>query len=133
MCLVIVLPSLAHGYLGLNRVTGSFRNPGRRLQNSNDSCRASQVSTSGKEPACHCRRHKRHGFNPWVGETPWRKAWHPTPVFLPGESHGQRSLVGYSPGDCKELGTTEATKHTHTMTVVYFITHVFSVGCCGLT
>ena len=53
--------------------------------------------TSGKEPACQCRRHKRHEFNPWVGKIPWRRAWQPTPVFLPGESHGQRSLAGYSP------------------------------------
>ena len=41
---------------------------------------------SGKEPACQCRRHKRGGFDPWVGKIPWRKAWQPTPVFLPGES-----------------------------------------------
>jgi len=40
---------------------------------------------------------KRCRFDPWVGKTPWRRAWQPTPVFLPGESHGQRSLVGYSP------------------------------------
>ena len=53
--------------------------------------------TSGKEPACQCRRRKRHGFDPWVGKIPWRRAWQPTPLFLPGESHGQRSLVGYSP------------------------------------
>ena len=39
----------------------------------------------------------------------WKRAWQPTPVFLPGESHGQRSLVGYSPWDCKEL---DMTKHT---------------------
>ena len=37
------------------------------------------------------------GFDPWVGKIPWRRKWHPTPVFLPGESHGRRSLVGYSP------------------------------------
>ena len=48
--------------------------------------------TSGKEPAWQCRRHKRWGFDPWVGKIPWRRAWQPTPVFLPGESHGQRSL-----------------------------------------
>jgi len=36
-------------------------------------------------------------FNPWVRKIPWRRAWQPTPVFLPGKSHGQRSLVGYSP------------------------------------
>ena len=48
----------------------------------------------GKEPVCKCRRHKRHRFNPWVGKIPWRRAWQPMPVFLPGESHGQRSLAG---------------------------------------
>ena len=42
-----------------------------------------------------CRRPKRLGFAPWVGKIPWRRAWQPTPVFPPGESHGQRSLVGY--------------------------------------
>ena len=39
---------------------------------------------------------KRHGFDPGVGKIPWRRTWEPTVVFLPGESHGQRSLVGYS-------------------------------------
>ena len=53
--------------------------------------------TSGKEPTCQCRRHKRCGFDPWVGKIPWRRERQPTPVFLPGESHGKRSLVGYSP------------------------------------
>jgi len=52
---------------------------------------------SGKESTCQCRRHKRHGFDPWVGKILWRRAWQLTPVFLPGESHGQRRLVGYSP------------------------------------
>ena len=46
-------------------------------------------------------------FNPWVGKIPWRRKWQPTSVFLPGESHGRRSLVGYSPQGCKELDTTE--------------------------
>ena len=67
---------------------------------------------SGKEPACLCRRCKRHGFNPWVRKIPWRRAWQPTLVFLPGESHGQRSLVGYSPQGRTESDTTEATWHT---------------------
>ena len=40
--------------------------------------------------------HKRGGFNSWVGKIPWRRMWQPTPVFLPGESYGQRRLVGYS-------------------------------------
>ena len=53
--------------------------------------------TSGKDPACQCRRQKRHGFNPEVGKIPWRRTWQPTPVFLHGESHGQRSLAGCSP------------------------------------
>ena len=53
-------------------------------------------------------------FNPWAWEIPWRGDWQPTLVFLPGEFHGQRSLVGYSPYDCKELDTTEATERTHT-------------------
>ena len=52
---------------------------------------------SGKESTCQCRRPKRWGLNPWVGKVPWRRAWQLTPVFLPGESDGQRSLVGYSP------------------------------------
>ena len=49
---------------------------------------------SGKESACQCRRPKRCRFDSWVGKIPWRRAWQPTPVFLPRESHGQRSLVG---------------------------------------
>jgi len=49
-------------------------------------------------------------FDPWVGKIPWRRKWQPTPVFSPRESHGQRSLVGYSPWDCKELDTTERLK-----------------------
>jgi len=52
---------------------------------------------SGKEPALQCRRPKRHRFDPWVGKTPRRREWQPTPVFLPGESHGQRHLESYSP------------------------------------
>ena len=52
---------------------------------------------NGKEPARQCRRRKRHSFAPWVRKIPWRTAWQPTPVFLPRESHGQRSLVGYGP------------------------------------
>ena len=47
--------------------------------------------------ACQCRRRKTCGFDPWVGKLPWRRKWQPNPVFLPGESHGQRSLACYSP------------------------------------
>ena len=65
--------------------------------------------TSGKEPACPSSRSKRCVFDPWVGKISWRRAPLPVPVFLPGESRGQRSLVGYSPKGCKELDTTEVT------------------------
>ena len=51
-----------------------------------------------------CRRSR---FDPWVGKIHWRRKWQPTPVFLPGESHGQRNLAGYSPWGCKELELTE--------------------------
>ena len=49
----------------------------------------------------------KHGFDPWVGKTPWRRAWQPAPVFLPGKSPRQRSLVEYSPWDHKESNMTE--------------------------
>ena len=49
---------------------------------------------SSKESSCQCRKRKRHGFDPWVGKSPWRRKWQSTPVLLPGESHGQRSLAG---------------------------------------
>ena len=49
--------------------------------------------SSGKEPACQCRRCRRRRFNPWVEKIPWRRKWQPTPVSLPGESHGQRRAV----------------------------------------
>ena len=55
------------------------------------------LGASVKEPACQWRRHKRPGFNPWVGNIPWRRQWQPTSVFSSGESPGQRSLAGYSP------------------------------------
>ena len=58
---------------------------------------------SGKESACHCRRHKRQGFDPWVGKIPWRRKWQLTPIFLPGKSHGQGNLPDYSPCDYKPL------------------------------
>ena len=63
---------------------------------------------SGKEPACQCMRCKTREFNTGVGKILWRRAWQPTPVFLPGKSPGQRSLLGYSLQDCTELGMTVA-------------------------
>ena len=54
---------------------------------------------SGKESACQCGRPR---FDPWIGKIPWRREWKLTPVFLPGESHGQGTLEGYSPRGHKE-------------------------------
>ena len=63
------------------------------------------AGSGGKESAClQCRRPR---FDPWIGKSPWRKEWLPIPVFLPGEFHGQRILVGYSPWDHKQSNTTE--------------------------
>ena len=62
----------------------------------------------GKDSASQCRRCQRRGFHPWVRNIPWRRTWQPTPALLPGESHGQRSLVGYSLWGPKESDTTEA-------------------------
>ena len=68
---------------------------------------SSQVEPAVKNLPCQCRRRKRLGFDPWVGKISRRRAWQPTPVFLPEESHGQRSLTGYSPWGCKESDTTD--------------------------
>ena len=67
---------------------------------------------SGKESTCQCRRYRKCGFNPWVWKIPWRRKWQPTPVFLPGESHGQRSLAGYSPRGLKKPERLNNNKHT---------------------
>ena len=64
---------------------------------------------SSKESTCQCRRRE---FDPWVRKVPWRRTGQPTPVLLPGESHGQRSLAGYSPWDCKESDKTKVTERT---------------------
>ena len=64
----------------------------------------------GKESASQCRRYRRQVFDLWVGKIPRRKKWQPTPVSLPGESHGQRNLADYSPWGHRELGTTEQLK-----------------------
>ena len=62
---------------------------------------------SGKESSCQRRRCKRHRFDPWARKIPWRRKWQLTPVFLLEKSHGQRSLVGYSPWGHEESDTTE--------------------------
>ena len=78
---------------------------------------------SGKESICQCRRCR---FDPWVRKIPWRRKWQPAPVFLPGESHGQRNLLGYSLWGRKESDTTEwLSTHTHRHT------HTLFGPCCG--
>ena len=68
--------------------------------------RATSQWLGGKESACYSRRHR---FNPWVGKISRRRKWQPTPDFLPGKSHGQRRLMGYSPWGSKESDMTEVT------------------------
>ena len=65
---------------------------------------------NGRESTCQFRRCKRQGFNPWVRKIPWSRKWQPILAFLPRKSHGQRSLVGYSPGGHKESDMTEHKK-----------------------
>ena len=55
-----------------------------------------------KETTSQCRRRRTLRFDSWVGQILWRRAWQPTPMFLPGKFHGQRSMAGYSPWGCKE-------------------------------
>ena len=86
----------------------------QNLQISNAHCDVWSLFVShsisfGKEPARQCRRYKRCNFDLWVGKIPWWRAQQPTPVFLAGEPHGQRSLVGYSPQGQKVR--TEVTSH----------------------
>ena len=64
----------------------------------------------GEESTCQCRRCR---FNPWVGKVSWRRKWLPTPVFLPGKSHGQRSLAGNSPQGGMESSTTWQLNNYH--------------------
>jgi len=71
--------------------------------------RASQMVLGVKNICASAGRLKRSRFDPWVGKIPWRRAWQHTPVFLPGESHGQRSLAGCSPQGDTEADMTEVT------------------------
>ena len=70
---------------------------------------ASQVALVVKNLLANAGDDDRHRFNPRVGKIPWRRAEQLTPVVLPGESHGHRTLEGYSPRGCKESHTTEVT------------------------
>ena len=72
---------------------------------------------SGKESACQCRRLRKCRLVSWTGKIPWSRKWQPTPVFLPGKSHRQRSLVGYNIGHgvTKESDTTERLNEHHAL------------------
>ena len=73
---------------------------------------------SSKECTCQCRKCGRRQFGPWVWKIPWRKTWQPTPVFSPGEFHGQRSPVGCSPWGCKE--STEHICYRYNIVLLFF-------------
>ena len=73
---------------------------------------------NAKELACQCRRYKRCVLNPWVRKIPWGREWKPTPVFLSGESHGWRSLAGYSPQHCRVRCNWSDLACTHVSTAI---------------
>ena len=69
---------------------------------------------SSKKPSCQFRRHERSRFHLCVRKIPWRRTWQPTLVFLPGKSHGKRSLADNSPRGCKESNSTELSRQAST-------------------
>ena len=91
---------------------------------------ASKVA-SGKEPACQCRRRKTCKVNPWVENILRRRKWQPTPIFLPGESHGQRNLVGYSLWGCKSR--TWLSDQAHRLKGYYCYSHLWNQHSSGLS
>ena len=87
---------------------------------------------SGQEPACQCRRRKRHTFDPCVGKIPWKRKWQPTLVFWPGKSHGQRTLAGYSPWGSQRVGhnwSNLACMHDWQITIIYINAKEYSNYC----
>ena len=100
---------------------------GRRILYQWSSCWAPYPGgNSDKEPSCQCSRLQGCRFDPWLRKIIWRKKWQATPVFLPGESHGQRSLVGYGLW-CRRVRRNWAAEcvcaytYTHTHTHTHFI------------
>ena len=78
-------------------------------------------------------KHKRLGFSPWVRKIPWERKWKSTPVFLPGKSHGQRSLASYSPWGYKELNTTECLNTAQQSVMGSFLLPVMISGTYMIT
>ena len=81
-----------------------------------------------------CLQCRRPRFNPWVRKISWRREWLPTPVFLPGEFHGERRLVRCNPWDNKELDTTEQQilSHFHKCVYILFLYVCVCLGVCYL-
>ena len=77
---------------------------------------------SGKKSTCQWRR---SGFDPWIRKILWRRKWKPTPVFLPGKSHGQKSLRGYSPWGCKTVRHVLATKQQQHVVINWTDINIF--------
>ena len=82
--------------------------------------RTSTAEINNKKSVCQCRSHWRCKFDPWLRTIPWRRKWHPSPVFLPEKSHGQRSLPGYVHGVAKNWTWLSDWAHTHTLWNVTF-------------
>ena len=102
-------PFLVHSLFPLNHHSTCLKAP-MALFNT------TKGGANGKEPAYQCRRHR---FNPWAGKIPWRRKWPPTPVSLPGKSHGQRGLMGYSPCGHKRVKYNWPTEqHKHELVMI---------------
>ena len=93
----------------------SWREKGNRIKRNEDTlrdfCRLPQW-LRGERIHLPMQETQERQVHPWVGKIPWRRAWQPTPGFLLGKSHGQRSLAGYGPWGCKESDLTESAEHT---------------------
>ena len=74
------------------------------------------------KPACQCRRRKRHGFDPWVGKIPWRRACQLIPTFFPGESHGQKEPSGLQSTRSQESVSIE---HLHVYICIHIYIHIY--------
>ena len=99
--------------IGMGRMEGTSRKAEHRTQwegigvpSGHVDLGASQVGLVVKEPSCQCRRSKRHRFDPWVEKIPWRRAWHPSPLFSSGESMDRgawRAIVLWVENSRKQL------------------------------
>ena len=93
------------------------------MKKTSEKSKTSQV-VQCKEYTWQCRGCKRYGFIPWVRKILWNRKWQPTPVFLPGKLHGQRSLVGYNPWGCKESDMTVIKQTKQNIQYVNYICHI---------